>query len=139
MQRGARALAHQSGPWYCLCATAAMGVQCQHPREHLVWRTLQHSQDLALLKSGDQTRVGEKGTSLSGGQKARVCLARAAYKLDSSHIFLLDDPYSALDAHVAASVHEDVVLKLLAKRTRIVATNRLEFLTNCDLVIVLDG
>mmetsp|Transcript_22255 Transcript_22255/g.50826 ORF Transcript_22255/g.50826 Transcript_22255/m.50826 type:complete len:1391 (+) Transcript_22255:30-4202(+) len=95
--------------------------------------------DLALLKSGDQTRVGEKGTSLSGGQKARVCLARAAYKLDSSHIFLLDDPYSALDAHVAASVHEDVVLKLLAKRTRIVATNRLEFLTNCDLVIVLDG
>eukprot|EP00913_Durusdinium_trenchii_P031305 g29312.t1 len=73
--------------------------------------------DLEQLASGDQTRVGEKGVALSGGQKARVCLARACYRLHSSSIFLLDDPYSALDAHVAKSVHEDAILGLLGKKT----------------------
>lgn len=42
--------------------------------------------DLEQLASGDQTRVGEKGVALSGGQKARVCLARACYRLHSSHL-----------------------------------------------------
>lgn len=93
--------------------------------------------DFALLKSGDQTKVGEKGISLSGGQKARVCLARAVYRQHASSMFLLDDPYSALDAHVARKVHEEAVLGLLARRTRIVATNRMEFVRGCDLVVVL--
>eukprot|EP00445_Apocalathium_hangoei_P002057 CAMPEP_0203856682 /NCGR_PEP_ID=MMETSP0359-20131031/10315_1 /ASSEMBLY_ACC=CAM_ASM_000338 /TAXON_ID=268821 /ORGANISM="Scrippsiella Hangoei, Strain SHTV-5" /LENGTH=1434 /DNA_ID=CAMNT_0050773321 /DNA_START=31 /DNA_END=4335 /DNA_ORIENTATION=+ len=96
--------------------------------------------DLALLKDGDLTRVGEKGIALSGGQKARVCLARAVYRKDSSNIFLLDDPYSALDAHVARKVHDEAVLGVLARKTRVVATNRLEFAAGCDLVLVLvDG
>ncbi|CAK8987886.1 ABC transporter C family member 2 (ABC transporter ABCC.2) (AtABCC2) (ATP-energized glutathione S-conjugate pump 2) (Glutathione S-conjugate-transporting ATPase 2) (Multidrug resistance-associated protein 2) [Durusdinium trenchii] len=94
--------------------------------------------DLEQLASGDQTRVGEKGVALSGGQKARVCLARACYRLHSSSIFLLDDPYSALDAHVAKSVHEDAILGLLGKKTRIVAMNRLEFASSCDLLLVLE-
>jgi len=95
--------------------------------------------DLELLKFGDLTKVGEKGIALSGGQKARVCLARAAYRQNSSSIFLLDDPYSALDAYVAKKVHEEAVKGLLAKKTRIVATNRLEFISSCDTVVVLAG
>eukprot|EP00929_Paragymnodinium_shiwhaense_P073107 TRINITY_DN37162_c0_g1_i1.p1 TRINITY_DN37162_c0_g1~~TRINITY_DN37162_c0_g1_i1.p1 ORF type:complete len:1471 (-),score=333.19 TRINITY_DN37162_c0_g1_i1:289-4701(-) len=95
--------------------------------------------DLESLKKGDLTKVGEKGISLSGGQKARICLARAAYKCNSSNIFLLDDPYSALDAHVARKVHENAVKGLLAKKTRILVTNRLEFISDCHLVVVLDA
>ena len=55
--------------------------------------------DLELLPDGDQTMVGEKGYTLSGGQKARICLARAVY--NDSDIYLLDDPLSAVDPHVA--------------------------------------
>lgn len=102
-------------------------------------RSCDLEKDLAMLKSGDQTRVGERGIVLSGGQRARVCLARAAYRQSTSSIFVLDDPYSALDAHVARKVHDEAIRGLLAKKTRLVATNRLEFLGSCDLVIVLDG
>lgn len=93
--------------------------------------------DFTLLKDGDLTLVGEKGIALSGGQKARVCLARAVYRKDLGHLVLLDDPYSALDAHVARKIHEEVMVGMLRGRTRIVATNRLEFTTDCDFVVVM--
>ena len=54
--------------------------------------------DLELLSAGDQTEIGEKGITLSGGQKHRVALARACFA--DSDIYLLDDPLSAVDAHV---------------------------------------
>lgn len=94
--------------------------------------------DFSLLKLGENTKVGEKGIALSGGQKARVCLARAAYRQAASSLFLLDDPYSALDAHVAKKVHEELVCGMLKGKTRVVSTNRLEFCSSCDMVVVLD-
>ena len=54
--------------------------------------------DLSLLPHGDLSLVGEKGVTLSGGQKARLSLARALYA--DSDIILLDDPLSAVDANV---------------------------------------
>ncbi len=51
--------------------------------------------DFEQLTNGDKTVVGERGASLSGGQKARISLARAVYKTAS--IYLLDDPLSAVD------------------------------------------
>nr|QCO69321.1 ABCC1 [Prorocentrum lima] len=96
-------------------------------------------QDFALLQAGDQTVVGEKGIALSGGQKARVSIARATYRAPSCGLLLIDDPYSALDAHVAREVHDTAVCKLLRRRTRVVVTNRLEFLKGCDQVLVLDA
>eukprot|EP00405_Crypthecodinium_cohnii_P035475 CAMPEP_0206533788 /NCGR_PEP_ID=MMETSP0325_2-20121206/5166_1 /ASSEMBLY_ACC=CAM_ASM_000347 /TAXON_ID=2866 /ORGANISM="Crypthecodinium cohnii, Strain Seligo" /LENGTH=1203 /DNA_ID=CAMNT_0054030483 /DNA_START=114 /DNA_END=3726 /DNA_ORIENTATION=- len=96
--------------------------------------------DFELLKAGDMTKVGEKGIALSGGQKARVCLARATYRKTTCDIFLLDDPYSALDAHVARKVHVETVHGALRRKTRFVTTNRLEFAEDCDWVVVLkDG
>mmetsp|Transcript_88228 Transcript_88228/g.175269 ORF Transcript_88228/g.175269 Transcript_88228/m.175269 type:complete len:1386 (-) Transcript_88228:154-4311(-) len=95
--------------------------------------------DFALLPAGELTRVGEKGIALSGGQKARLALARAVYRSEASELFVLDDPYSALDPHVAQKVHKRVVCDHLAAKTRIVVTNRLEFVGSCDLLVALDG
>ncbi|CAE7230000.1 ABCC2, partial [Symbiodinium natans] len=102
-------------------------------------RSCDLEEDLKNLQAGDQTRVGEKGIALSGGQKARICLARAAYRMRDSNIYLLDDPYSALDSRVAWRCHEALVTGLLARKTRVVAMNRLEFLSSCDQVVVMSN
>ncbi|VDO76247.1 unnamed protein product [Heligmosomoides polygyrus] len=75
-------------------------------------------QDLAQLSHGDETEIGEKGINLSGGQKARVALARAVYQ--DCDVYLLDDPLSAVDAHVAKHIFENVIGPdgLLAGKTR---------------------
>ena len=61
-------------------------------------------QDLELLADGDRTMVGERGVTLSGGQKARVNLARALY--DDGDVFLLDDPLSAVDSEVGRHIFD---------------------------------
>ncbi|KHN70623.1 Multidrug resistance-associated protein 1 [Toxocara canis] len=97
--------------------------------------------DLATLPAGDSTEIGEKGINLSGGQKQRVSLARAVYS--DSDIMLLDDPLSAVDAHVGKHIFEHVIATnggLLAGKTRILVTHGLHYLRRCDQVIVMkDG
>lgn len=96
--------------------------------------------DLNVLPDGDETVVGERGISLSGGQKARVALARAVYS--RADIFLLDDVLSAVDAHVGKHITDEVLgpKGLLATKTRILATNAIPVLTNADHIVMLqDG
>lgn len=96
--------------------------------------------DIAQLSAGDQTMIGEKGINLSGGQKQRVSIARAIYA--DADIYIFDDPLSALDSHVAQNVYEKVMSKtgVLRKRLRLLVTNQLQFLPECDNVILLqDG
>jgi ATP-binding cassette, subfamily C (CFTR/MRP), member 1 len=96
-------------------------------------------EDLAILPAGDKTEIGEKGINLSGGQKARVSLARALYAKDTK-IILLDDPLSAVDAHVGEHLFERAIADGLSKTaTRILVTHHVHFLPRCDKVIVLDG
>jgi ABC-type multidrug transport system fused ATPase/permease subunit len=59
-------------------------------------------QDIAQFPFGDKTEIGERGINMSGGQKQRIQLARAVYA--DADIYLLDDPFSALDAHTAAAL-----------------------------------
>lgn len=94
-------------------------------------------QDLAQLSHGDETEIGEKGINLSGGQKARVALARAVYQ--DCDVYLLDDPLSAVDAHVAKHIFENVIGPdgLLAGKTRILVTHGLSFLKETDVVAVM--
>jgi len=93
--------------------------------------------DLNILPAGDQTYVGENGISLSGGQRARVALARACYASEQE-VFLLDDPLSAVDMHVGKHVYEKCVSGLLAGKTRIVCTHHVECLANADVVVVVE-
>ena len=93
--------------------------------------------DLELLPYGDETLVGENGVCLSGGQKARLALARACYSMDKE-IFLLDDPFSAVDAHVAAHINKNCINDLLQNKTRVVCTHHYKHLANADLVLVFD-
>ncbi|XP_058240892.1 canalicular multispecific organic anion transporter 1 isoform X4 [Hemibagrus wyckioides] len=96
--------------------------------------------DLDLLPGGALTEIGEKGINLSGGQKQRVSLARAAYS--SADVFLLDDPLSAVDAHVGKHLFEKVIGPngLLKNKTRILITHGISFLPHVDEIVVLvDG
>jgi len=96
--------------------------------------------DLAMLRDGDETQVGEKGITLSGGQKARISLARTVYA--RADIYLLDDPLSSVDAHVARHLFDKVIGPngLLRGKARILCTNAIPFCQQADeLIMVRDG
>ncbi|GAP89237.1 putative ABC transporter transmembrane region [Rosellinia necatrix] len=90
--------------------------------------------DFAQLPDGDETIVGERGISLSGGQKARVALARAVYA--RADIYLLDDCLSAVDSHVARHIVENVLgpRGLLNSKCRVLATNAIAVLSDADFI-----
>jgi len=97
-------------------------------------------EDFASLPDGDQTEVGERGISLSGGQKARLTLARAVYA--RADIYLLDDVLSAVDQHVGRHLIDNVLgpKGLLSGKTRILATNSIPVLMEAHYVVLLrDG
>ena len=92
--------------------------------------------DLKVLPGGDMTEIGERGINLSGGQKARVALARTVYA--DANVYLLDDPLAAVDAHVGQHLFEQCILNL-KKRNKciLLVTNALQFLRNCSTIVVL--
>ena len=93
--------------------------------------------DIAYLPLGDLTELGEKGVNLSGGQQQRVCLARAAYA--SSDIILLDDPLSAVDAHVADHIFRELICKFLIHRTRVLVSHQIPLtVPMADTVLYVD-
>ncbi|KAI5365489.1 putative AAA+ ATPase domain, ABC transporter type 1, transmembrane domain-containing protein [Septoria linicola] len=98
------------------------------------------TEDFASLPDGDQTQVGERGISLSGGQKARLTLARAVYA--RADIYLLDDVLSAVDQHVGRHIIDNVLgaQGLLASKTRILGTNAIPVLMEAHFIALLkDG
>lgn len=89
-----------------------------------------------MLDGGDLTEIGEKGINLSGGQKARLSIARAVYA--NRDIVLMDDPLSALDAHVKKKIFEQVLCQELKDKTRILVTHALDTLPRVDRVVVME-
>lgn len=93
-------------------------------------------QDFRFLLNGDRTIVGENGTSLSGGQKARVNLARAIYR--QADIYLLDDPLSAVDANVGRHIFEKCVEEYLHDKLCVLVTHQLQYLERAKHIIVMN-
>ncbi|KAJ3135967.1 hypothetical protein HK100_002155 [Physocladia obscura] len=96
------------------------------------------TKDLEVLSGGDAVEIGEKGINLSGGQKARVSMARLVYY--DADIMLMDDPLSAVDAHVGRHIFEYGIKTAMKKKTRLLVTHQLHFVSQCDLVLTMkDG
>ncbi|XP_061612365.1 ATP-binding cassette sub-family C member 3 isoform X4 [Phyllopteryx taeniolatus] len=96
--------------------------------------------DLEVLPGGDMTEIGEKGINLSGGQRQRVSLARALYS--DADVYLLDDPLSAVDAHVSKHIFDNLIGPegALKGKTRILVTHGISYLPQVDNIVVMaDG
>uniref|UniRef100_A0A8B9JSY5 Si:ch211-221f10.2 n=1 Tax=Astyanax mexicanus TaxID=7994 RepID=A0A8B9JSY5_ASTMX len=94
--------------------------------------------DITELPYGDMTEIGERGANLSGGQRQRVSLARALYS--DRPILLLDDPLSAVDAHVGAHLFHNAIRRAAGGKTVIFVTHQLQYLSECDKVVLMkDG
>lgn len=93
--------------------------------------------DLRILPGGDMTEIGGRGINLSGGQRSRVSMARVAYA--NADVALLDDPLSAVDAHVGRRMFEDCIVSEMQGKTRILTTNQLQFSTSrqVDYIVVI--
>ncbi|XP_015437285.1 PREDICTED: multidrug resistance-associated protein 4-like [Dufourea novaeangliae] len=94
------------------------------------------TRDFQQFPYGDMTNVGENGLSLSGGQKARVNLARAVYR--QADIYLLDDPLSAVDARVAKHLFQKCIREYLRGKTRVLVTHQVQFVKEAHTIAVMD-
>ncbi|RYP63702.1 hypothetical protein DL770_009316 [Monosporascus sp. CRB-9-2] len=93
--------------------------------------------DLDMLPNGDATEIGERGITISGGQKQRLNIARAIYF--DADVVLMDDPLSAVDAHVGRHIFDSAIVGLLKGKCRILATHQLWVLNRCDRIIWMEG
>ncbi|KZV84227.1 ATP-dependent bile acid permease [Exidia glandulosa HHB12029] len=137
---GAVAYAPQS-PWIqglSLRENILFGNVFDEDRFNKVLRACALEHDIAILPDGVDTEIGERGVNVSGGQKARIALARAAYQ--DSDIVLLDDPLSAVDADVSRQIVDGCLLDgPLADKTRILVTHQLHVLPRVDEIIHVEG
>jgi len=114
------------------------GQEFDEAKYRKVIRVCALERDIELLPEGDMTLVGERGVSLSGGQRARVNLARAVYK--DADVYIMDDPLSAVDANVGRHLFNECIMGYLAEKPRILVTHQLQYLHDADLIIALsDG
>uniref|UniRef100_A0A2N9IYU1 ABC-type xenobiotic transporter n=1 Tax=Fagus sylvatica TaxID=28930 RepID=A0A2N9IYU1_FAGSY len=95
------------------------------------------TKDFELFSCGDLTEIGERGINMSGGQKQRIQLARAAYQ--DADIYLLDDPFSAVDAHTGTQLFEECLMGILKDKTILFVTHQVEFLPAADLILVMQN
>ncbi|KAJ2474060.1 ATP-binding cassette glutathione S-conjugate transporter ycf1 [Coemansia sp. RSA 2322] len=98
------------------------------------------TEDMEMWPNRDMTMIGERGINISGGQRARLALARTVYS--RADIYILDDPLSAVDAQVKRHILDNVLLSsgLLGNKLRIVTTHAESMLPFCNQIVTLsDG
>nr|XP_054302515.1 ATP-binding cassette sub-family C member 4 isoform X3 [Pongo pygmaeus]XP_054385521.1 ATP-binding cassette sub-family C member 4 isoform X4 [Pongo abelii] len=128
-------------PWVfsgTLRSNILFGKKYEKERYEKVIKACALKKDLQLLEDGDLTVIGDRGTTLSGGQKARVNLARAVYQ--DADIYLLDDPLSAVDAEVSRHLFELCICQTLHEKITILVTHQLQYLKAASQILILkDG
>ena len=90
-------------------------------------------EDIKIFPEGDKTKIGDKGVTLSGGQRSRISLARALYS--ESDIYLLDDPFSGLDIKTSKYIFENVFKDMLKNKTIMLVTHQVGYLEKCDHIL----
>ncbi|XP_043692521.1 ABC transporter C family member 3-like isoform X1 [Telopea speciosissima] len=114
------------------------GKKMDKERYEMILEACSLKKDLELFAFGDQTIIGERGINLSGGQKQRIQIARALYH--DADIYLLDDPFSAVDVHTGTHLFKECLQGMLGSKTVIYVTHQVEFLPSADLILVMrDG
>ena len=96
----------------------------------------QLDKDFENLKHGDQTEIGSTGNNISGGQRARIALARAIYK--DADIYLFDDPISSVDTYISMKIFHQAIVNLLKDKTRIYITHDTRNLKYSSRIIVMN-
>jgi ATP-binding cassette subfamily C (CFTR/MRP) protein 4 len=136
--RGVVSYASQD-PWFfsdSIRNNILFGKAMNREKYHEVIKVCALEHDLSVLQFGDGTLVGEQGAMLSGGQKARISLARAIYR--DADIYLLDDPLPAVDAHVAQHIFNECIVKYLKDKCVILVTHQVQYLKNVPRVYQLN-
>lgn len=128
-------------PWV-FSGTIQENITFGKPFDNVRYQTIVNAcrlqKDFQQLPKGDLTNIGQRGVCLSGGQRARTCLARTLYT--SADIILLDDPFSAVDVRVANYLFSECIQGLLSEKCRVLVTHHHQFLTRADEIFVLgDG
>ncbi|KAK3126734.1 hypothetical protein QOZ80_7AG0561540 [Eleusine coracana subsp. coracana] len=114
------------------------GLEMDKERYREVIRVCGLEKDLEVMELGDLTEIGERGITLSGGQRQRVQLARAVYQ--DCDVYLLDDVFSAVDAHTGAEIFKECVRGALQNKTVVLVTHQVDFLHDADAIHVMkDG
>uniref|UniRef100_A0A4W2EDZ4 Multidrug resistance-associated protein 4-like n=1 Tax=Bos indicus x Bos taurus TaxID=30522 RepID=A0A4W2EDZ4_BOBOX len=113
------------------------GKKYEEDRYEKVIKACALGEDLQLLEDGDQTVIGDRGTPLSEGQKARVSLARAMYQ--DADIYLLDDPFSAVDAGVSRHLFKQCICQALREKSTILVTHQWQYLKAASWILILKG
>ncbi|KAL4505155.1 hypothetical protein ABPG72_016222 [Tetrahymena utriculariae] len=114
------------------------GQQYEQCRYEQVLKVSCLDEDISYFIDGDSTNIGEKGETLSGGQRKRINLARSIYR--DADIYILDDPLSALDIGVATFISKECIGGMLKNKTRLIFTNNLVGMDKADRIfLVKDG
>lgn len=93
--------------------------------------------DLEQMPDKAETVLGERGVNVSGGQKARIALARACYS--DCDIYLLDDPLSAVDAKVSKHLFHQCIQGYLKDKTRILVTHQVQYVPYADKILHMEA
>ncbi|KAM1636946.1 hypothetical protein ACFX13_015082 [Malus domestica] len=117
--------------------TILFGSTMDHIRYQQTLEKCSLVKDLEMLSFGDLTQIGERGVNLSGGQKQRIQLARALYQ--NADVYLLDDPFSAVDAHTATSLFNEYVMGALAEKTVLLVTHQVDFLPAFNSILLMNS
>uniref|UniRef100_A0A8D2LHB0 Cystic fibrosis transmembrane conductance regulator n=1 Tax=Varanus komodoensis TaxID=61221 RepID=A0A8D2LHB0_VARKO len=111
------------------------GVSYDEFRYKSVIKACQLEEDISKFPEKDDTVLGEGGITLSGGQRARISLARAVYK--DADLYLLDSPFGYLDMLTEKEIFESCVCRLIVNKTRILVTSKVEHLKIADKILIL--